>query len=305
MPTLLSPPHPYRWRLSSYGGGRPDRIGDLPEGPGDEQGRPGTWYVGQLTEATAKVLARAGGADLCFLGRSLDGMYDLLTGALEHAPWEGRLHRLPVSCTDDDAWTPAVRSRFREHLAAAGLEPSALARRKRPIAVVDVVCWGRSFSTLHRNLAAWIEESREPWPVIRRKLRYVGVTRRGKSSPNHERWQQSEAWVRTLPAGHVVNVSMNSWMWSELADSEPKVTRSFPSWMWHDIDRPIVERHKNVAAALTRAQALVEAGRSREVRAELVRLMAREPGFAEREVRAVAGALRASGGATGKASGKR
>ncbi|WP_327357267.1 hypothetical protein [Streptomyces sp. NBC_01304] len=293
MSTSPTPPQPYRWTLSSYGGGRPDRTGVLPEPPARaDDGTPGEWYVDELTACTAKVLARAGGADLCFLGRSLDGMYDLLTGALEYASWPGRLHRLPVSCLDDEAWTPAVRRRFREHLAAVGLEPSALARRKRPIALVDVVFWGRSFSTLHRNLAAWIEESREPWPVIRRKLRYVGVTSRGKPSPKHERWQQSEAWVRSLPAGHVVNVSIDSGMWGVMADHEPKLTRSFPHWLWHDIEAPVVERHAKVAPALNRAKALVAAGRTHEVRDELVRLMAREPGFADREVRALAGAIR-------------
>ncbi|SDJ93448.1 hypothetical protein [Streptomyces indicus] len=293
-PCLPPPPQPYRWTLSSYAGGRPDRIGALPEPPphvGD--GSVSQWYLEALTECTAKVLARAGGADLCFLGRSLDGMYDLLTGALEGAGWEGRVGRLPVSCMDDARWTAAQRLRFRGHLAAAGLSPHALARRRRPVALVDVVYEGRSFTTLHRQLAEWIDECREPWPVIRRKLRYVGVTARGKSSPHHERWQQGLDWVGTLPARHVVNVSLPPGVWSELADCEPKLTRSFPAERWFDEEACTgVTRHAELAPALTRARALVAAGRTRETRAALVRLMARDPGFAEREVRALAGALK-------------
>jgi hypothetical protein len=191
-------------------------------------------------------------------------------------------------------WTAPERRRFREHLASVGLEPYALARRKRPIALVDVVYAGRSFGTLHRHLAAWIEESREPWAVIRRKLRYTGVTERGKSSPKHWRWQQDpdHAWVRTLPAGHVVNVSLDRGLWSVLADHQPKVTPSYPSWQWFDENATRPVHHKDLGEALAVARALVEAGRGRAVRAELVRLMARDPGFAGREQRRLALALR-------------
>ncbi len=279
--------------LSSCGGGRPDRIGELPAAParvGD--GSVGEGYLGALTDCTAKVLARAGGADLCFVGRSLDGMYDLLSGALEHADWHGRIDRLPLSCTHA-AWSRAQVVRFREHLASVGLSPYALARRKRPVALVDVVASGSTFTVVHERLRDWIEECREPWPVIRRTLRYVGVTSRGKPSPHHRRWHQDLEWVGTLPAGHVVNVSLDRFVWSELADHEPKLTSWFPTWRWLEAEElPGVVRHRGVAPALARAEALVEAGRGREVRDRLVRLMARDPGFADREVRALAGALR-------------
>ncbi|WP_405502524.1 hypothetical protein OG501_32140 [Streptomyces niveus] len=194
------PPQPYRWSLSAFGGGRPDRLGAL--AARQDQSPPSDLVLRELTAVTAKVLARADGADLCFLGRSLDSMYDLLTGALEHSPWDGRLLRLPVSCMADTDWSPAATRRFREHLASVGLEPYALARRKRPIALVDVVAEGRSYGTLHRHLADWIEETREPWAVIRRKLRYIAVTCRHSTSPNTWRWQQDpdNDWVRTLPA---------------------------------------------------------------------------------------------------------
>lgn len=221
-------------------------------------------------------------------------MYDLLTGALEHSPWDGQLLRLPVSCTADTEWSPADRRRFREHLASVGLEPYALARRKRPIALVDVVAQGRSFGTLHRHLAGWIEETREPWAVIRRKLRYIGVTVRGPSSPNTWRWQQDpdNDWVRTLPAGHVTNVSVDYSVWTHLADSQPKINESFPHWNWFDEPSTTAPRHHKLARALEEARYFTEAGRSTGVREELIRLMAREPGFAGREQRRIALALR-------------
>ncbi|WP_328402440.1 hypothetical protein OHS70_29915 [Streptomyces sp. NBC_00390] len=292
-PVHPAPPQRYRWRLASYDGIAPDRLGALTDGAGDT--RPHDRFLGELTACTAKVLARAEGADLVFVGRSLDSMYDLLTGAFEHSGWEGRLLRLPLSGLCDDDWGPAERHRLREHLAAAGLEPYALARRARPIALLDVVHQGTTFTTVHRQLADWIEESREPWPVIRRKLRYIGVTEQGTTSPHHWRWQQDRAhdWVRTLPAGHVVNVSLDSRMWSELADRQPKVTPGFPPHQWFDVETTTKTRHRHLAHALAFARALVEAGRSRAVRDALIRLMGREPGFAGREQRRLALALRA------------
>ncbi|MFG1807220.1 hypothetical protein [Streptomyces sp. NPDC049040] len=290
-PDPTAPPRPFRWSLSRQGGAAEARLGALTDGTGPAR----LWHLPELTECTGKVLARSRAADLCFLGRSLDSMYDLLSGALEGAAWPGRLLRLPLSARRATRYAEPLRARFREHLAAVGLEPYALARRRRPLAVVDVVHSGSSFDTLHRELAAWIEESREPWAVIRRKLRYVGVTVRGRTSPNHPRWQQSEAsagWVRTLPAGHVVNVSLAWPAWSWYGNEQPKLHGTFPAARWFDEDAAEPWHHAQLPESLAESLALVAAGRTRTVREQLVRTLAAEPGFADREVRALAGALR-------------
>ncbi|WP_329180327.1 hypothetical protein [Streptomyces sp. NBC_01477] len=290
-----APPQPFRWSLSRYGGAAEARLGALTDGTGPA----GLWHLPELTECTGKVLARSRAADLCFVGRSLDSMYDLLTGALEDAAWPGRPVRLPLSTARSGPcpgrYGEPQRSRFREHLAAAGLAPYALARRKRPLALVDVVSGGTTFDTVHTELAAWIAESREPWAVIRRKLRYVGVTERGTTSPHHWRWQQSREsadWVRTLPAGHVVNVSLPRRVWSWYGDQQPKLHGSFPARRWFDEDAAEPWHHAQLPEALAESRALVAAGRTRTVRDGLVRTLGAEPGFADREVRALAGALR-------------
>jgi hypothetical protein len=290
-PHPAPPPQPFRWALSSYGGAAPDRLGGLPDGTGPAR----LWHLPELTGCTGKVLARSHAADLCFVGRSLDTMYDLLSGVLEGTVWPGTLTRLPVSMRRAAPLAEPERGRFRAHLAAAGLEPYALARRKRPIAVVDVVSEGSTFDAVHRELAAWIEESREPWPVIRRKLRYVGVTIRGRTSPHHWRWQQSEpsaSWVRTLPAGHVVNVSLPWQVWTWYGDEQPKLHGSFPPNRWFEENAAAPWHHNALPEALAEARALVAAGRTRTVRDELVRAIAGEPGFADREVRSLVSALR-------------
>lgn len=289
------PPRPFRWSLSRHGGAAEARLGTLTASGGDAPAAPGVpWHLGELTVCTGKVLARSHAADLCFVGRSLDSMYDLLTGALEDAGRPGGLRRLPLSGLRRGL-DPHLRRRLREHLAAAGLEPYALARRRRPIALVDVVAGGGTFDTLHTELASWIAESREPWPVIRRKLRYVGVTVRGTTSPHHWRWQQSPEsapWVRTLPAGHVANVSLPGPVWHWYGDYQPKLHGQFHAERWYDEDAGAPRYHKDLPVALGEALALVAAGRTREVRAGLVRTLAAEPAFADREVRALAGALR-------------
>lgn len=285
------PPQPYRWALThAPGGPPPDRLGSLAEGAD----RPRLWYLPELLDCTGKVLARSGGADLCFVGRSLDSMYDLLTGAFEGSPREGGLLRLPLSLRLDRGRIAARTARLREHLAAAGLAPFDLARRARPVALVDLVAGGGTYDTLYGALAEWVRESREPWPAIRRKLIFVGVTARERTSPGTWRWQQHTegGWARALPAGHVVGVSLHPWVWSHLGNHQAKLQPSFPPQRWFDAHAAEPWHGPDLPAALAESLALVEAGRGRQVRETLVRVIGREPGFADREVRALITVLR-------------
>jgi len=65
-----------------------------------------------------------------------------------------------------------------------------------------------------RALRVWIDQECEPWNVIRRKLRFIGVTSRAKTSPNTFRWHQHAEWTRQLPARSVRNVSLDHRVWS-------------------------------------------------------------------------------------------
>ncbi len=254
MPDLTE--FPFRWDLVS-----PDNLGTLLDGAP----APSAWYVFELITCAGKVLARSGDGDLYFVGRSLDSMHDLLSGALPD-----RVHRLPLSFAG--RLTVPHRRRARAFLAAVGLTPHALARRRRPVTFVDVVHSGSTFTALFGVLHEWIRESGEPWPVIRRKLRFVGVTLRTATSPNTFRWQQHAAWTRLLPASAVVNVSLDRWVWYYLGDWQFKLTRSFRPVQWFaEPDGPA--RDKRLAASLAEAVALVRMGRSPEGRAALVRAM--------------------------------
>jgi hypothetical protein len=272
---------PFRWDLIT-----PDQLGTLLDGVG----RPRLSFIDDLTTCAGKVLARSGNGDLIFVGRSLDSMFDLLGGALEGTSWGARLYRLPLSFAVPgrrvgDQWRPGrishdQREKARHVLDSLGLSPYALARRDRPATFVDVVHGGSTFTKLYGLLRPWINREREPWNVIRRKLRFVGVTSRTKTSPNTFRWQQAAEWTRDLPSRAVLNVSLDRFVWSYLADSQVKLTRTFRPEQWlADADGP--QHGEHTPKALAEALAIVEHGRTSSARKALARAMINDPAIAE------------------------
>lgn len=140
---------PFRWDLVS-----PDQLGSLLAGAGE----PDLWFLDSLVACAGKVLARSGDGDLFFVGRSLDSMFDLLSGALTGAAAAPDVRRLPLSFARKPVragrgWRrpplgDAGRRQARRMLAALGLAPQALARRSRPATFADVVSAGSTFTEM-------------------------------------------------------------------------------------------------------------------------------------------------------------
>ncbi|KHD73970.1 hypothetical protein MB27_31575 [Actinoplanes utahensis] len=155
-------------------------------------------------------------------------------------------------------------------LTQCGLTPFRLARAGDPVSLVDVVSSGGTFECLYTLLRDWVREEREPWDVVRRKIRFIGIVSRGSTSPKTHRWQQHADWTSDLPAGAVSNVSMDPPLYRYLADRQTKVTRTFgpgaggPPPIRHDDDG---------RRALAEAVALVAYGRRPETRARLIRVL--------------------------------
>jgi hypothetical protein len=289
-----SPRRPYRWDLVA-----PDQLGSLLDGTVS----PSLFFLSDLVECAGKVVARSGGGVLVFVGRSLDSMFDLLSGAFADDHGGVSLSRLPVSFSRVRArsvsrlgWrgrplAPAERDQIREMLAEIGLTPSSLARRRRPVAFVDVVAQGTTFGELFTVLREWIDEEHTQWDVIRRKLRFVGVTSRGKTSPKAYRWQQHASWTRSLPARAVMNVSLPyHWAWHYFGDVQVKLTRSHRPEHWlADAESP--DRDDKTRQALAEAVALVSYGRSQEGRKALARVMAGEPAMSQAWLRSLVAKL--------------
>ena len=278
------PRRPYRWDLVT-----PDQLGALLDGTVP----PSLFFLSDLVDCAGKVVARSGGGDLVFVGRSLDSMFDLLSGAFADDHGGVRLSRLPVSFSRDRvrpvpslAWrarplTPAERDQIRQMLAEIGLTPGSLARGRRPVAFADVVDRGTTFGDLFCVLREWIDEEHAQWDVIRRKLRFVGVTSRGTTSPHAYRWQQHASWTRSLPARAVVNVSLPyHGAWHYFADAQVKLTRSHRPDHWlADAEAP--GHDDKIRQALAEAVALVSYGRGQEGRRALARVMAGEPAMSQ------------------------
>jgi hypothetical protein len=226
------------------------------------------WFVAELVDCAARVLARSGGGALYFVGRSLDSMYDLLSGVVAD---DERLRRLPFTRMFQH-WTPSDewRDRARAILTTCGVTPFGLARARDPVSLVDVVSSGNSFESLYDVLRDWVEDEREPWNVVRQKIRFVGVVARSKPSPKARRWQQDATWTQDLPARAVSNVSMDPLLYGYLADRQEKLTGTFGPSIWEGS----ASRHDDrFRGALAEAVALVAYGRRPETRAMLIRTL--------------------------------
>jgi hypothetical protein len=250
---------PFRWDLVP-----PDQLGSLLAG----QTPPDLWFAEELVVAAGKVTARSGGGDLYFSGHSADSVFDLLGGAFAGTDHARRLHRLAFSPRWEDA---------RGVLEAAGITPCTLARSHRIVAFVDLISPGGTFEDLYRTLRTWVADAGEPWPVIRRKLRFVGLTGQVAAW----RSQQTAGWAAELPPSAVITVSIGEGLSDYLGTAQTKLTRSSGPAQW-SADEAAGQGHDDrTRAAVAEAVALVALGQSRPARSLLARTMAAEPAYAE------------------------
>ncbi|HEY7768416.1 tetratricopeptide repeat protein, partial [Longimicrobium sp.] len=115
---------PFRWDVS-----RREQLGrlleaELPPVPPWHSGRGMIGLLPELRPCAAGVVARAGDARLVFVGRSLENVFDYLSGILSDTEWPGRCELLLVSLRkNDDRGSNAARAQLRAQLAAVGLAP--------------------------------------------------------------------------------------------------------------------------------------------------------------------------------------
>ncbi|TDW23074.1 hypothetical protein EV650_1924 [Kribbella kalugense] len=247
---------------------------------------PPLFFLDGLIECAARVLGQCADGELHFVGRSVDSLYDLLSGALADTGWSSRLHPLPLSLygLSGQGFTAEELRQLRTNLTAEGLAPAEL-MRGRPTVFVDLVYQGSTFENLYAVLREWIDDERAQWDVIRRQLRFVGITWRTKTSPNTWRWQQHADFAGELPATAIRNVSLDGRLWSYFGNTQPKTAESFRRTRWSDADVAEPRRAEETRLALAEAVQVVAAGRTPDVRRALADELGRQPAMSERWLR--------------------
>ncbi|TDD59169.1 hypothetical protein E1263_16075 [Kribbella antibiotica] len=281
----MEPIRPFRWDLI-----RPDQLGSLL----DDVEVWELFFLDDLIRCAARVLGQCGNGELYFVGRSVDSLFDLLSGALDGTEWSSRLHPLPLSMARSSQhqgeFSAAEIRQLRTNLAASGLAPADL-MRGRPTVFVDLVSGGGTFERLYAVLRQWIDDEHAQWDVIRRQLKFVGITGRRETSPNTFRWQQQANFAHELPASAIRNVSLDRRIWSYFGDYQHKTARSFRRNVWADPEAAEPRRDGKARLALAEAVRVVAAGRTPEVRRKLAGLLTREPAIKERWLRELQVAL--------------
>lgn len=283
---------PFRWNVA-----RREQLGELSDVA------PATSYDGfrdDLRVTAAKVIARGGDCDLVFLGRSLESLFDYLSGIVEDVEAAPSLTLLQYSSPSGTADHLARHHRpeldaLLAYFTTERLDPAAITGFGKPVRFVDVVASGGTFAGLVDMLRHWSETQGIDFNAVLRRIGFVGLTRQRQTSPNTRRWWQQSPWTELQARPRITNVSVPPRLWSFVADSEAKVTPSHRLYRWSDPQQSVPVRNSEHLAALRRAVDLFDAGRTRAERQALARLIARAPEMREAWLRTLVLRLRGRG----------
>jgi hypothetical protein len=184
---------PFRWTIAKR-----EQLGGLIEDMPDR--RPlGQDLLGFIRDTAARVLATAEDSDLAFIGRTPENFYDYLSGVFSDMEDAPRLHLVQFSLRGLGAGgvealpTKSLAGLF-DYFTQEGVNPAAIARASRPLALVDLVAGGGTIESLVTLLKEQAAREGMDWNAVQRRLRIVGLISRGKTSPNTWRWQQHQDW---------------------------------------------------------------------------------------------------------------
>lgn len=251
-----------------------------------------TSFVDDLVQTAARVLDRSGDSDLVFLVRSPESIFDLMSGLFAETAASSRIALLPLSLRHRASLRAPDVAAFRAYLHGAALDPQQIASRPRPVAFVDLAYGGTTFETLIRLLNEWADGFVD-WRSVVRKLRIVGITIEGKTTPKTWRWwQHSDDVAALLRPSNVKNVSAPLRLWGYLGNTQPKTANSFGADAWREADVALPRRDESARTALAIAVWLYEYGRSRGARAAFVQELADVGALRHRWLRSFAAELK-------------
>lgn len=280
-------PLPFRWNIAKR-----EQLGAV--SPVDVSPE----IVRHLRRCCARIISFCGNADLVFVGRSPEVVFDFLSGLLGKTSWSNRLCLLNVSLRyhrmeKARRSSPGAITAIREQLASVSLAPAQVVLRERPVAFVDVVATSSTFENLWELLLKWTREVHADEIAVKNKIRFVGMTVRTKNSPNTWRWQQQAEWIRQFPPRAIKNVSIPHQLCCFLQTVQ--VSRSNPPDRWGDELMEEPPRGRGHSESLHFASALYELGSEKGQQREFISQLAKEPGVSFRWYRALMSELRGSG----------
>jgi hypothetical protein len=271
MPYATAPAiYPFRWDIT-----RPEQLGGLLSGPVQES-YPG--FEQDLLDCSAKIISLCDNADLYFVGRSPQSIYDLLSGLLFDTSWAERLHLFHFSmfCWDvtglDHEYSGALEA-LHAYLTYLKLDPVSLLNRARPVVFVDAVCSGGTFGNLITLLRNWCEKSGIKWRRVQKKLRLIGIANREQSYPKSWRWQEE---IKAVAGLKVKNITVSKTFWDYIGNNQGKISQSYPPDSWGKEEVLIPGRGDTRLRALREAFAIFQRGCQRETRLEFIRLLGRK-----------------------------
>ncbi|MCA8900957.1 MAG: hypothetical protein KDA53_06860 [Hyphomonas sp.] len=251
---------PFRWSLA-----RREQLGSLIE---DLPQRlvVSDAFLEAIRVTAARMLAFADDADLAFLGRTPESLFDYLSGCFDGVEGTPGLTLVPFSLrwagALDTARPDQLQGLF-EALRAAGVDSASIATGPRPRALVDFVARGGTMESFITALMREAEDAGTDWNGVQRRLRIIGLRVRTKNSPNTDRWQQKQDWLHHIPDTPILNVSADVMFMWYLGNHQPKTTESFHPGLWADDDRPRRPVTQDQRAALDFAVQLYDRGRTK------------------------------------------
>lgn len=283
---IAEPIYPFRWDIT-----QPAQLGRLPLVQLEEHSRfelvvPD--FEELLQSLCVKILAFCDDADLYFVGRSPENIYDYLQGILFDTPWRKRLHLLHFSMYYDGEQEvirkyPAAIPQFRVYMAQMGLAPWQLVKRERPLALVDLVSSGGTLGNLVSLILNWGTELGFDTNRLTSRIRIVSIVR--AAFPHYVKrrrfyscynWQKEAEWTALLDRHSIKNLKIEKNFWDYMADSGPRLSQSFYPARWNDdrVSQPdrAADRHRALKIALR----LFNRSLSRDERRNFARLMSRE-----------------------------
>jgi hypothetical protein len=269
---------PFRWNLRFR-----ESLGSLVEG---ERAASYPEFTDDLLTCAAQCVAFSQNADMYFIGRSPESVFDLLSGLLLDTPWSGRLQLVQFSMryiTEDVIRheIPGALQGIRAYFQLLELSPEQLIARKQRIALIDLVASGETLGNVVGLLHSWTRDLGLDWRAVKAKMCIVGITWEEDPSPNTWRWSQHADWVGLLNRQAIKNIAIPRRLWDYLGNRQDKVTESFHPWRWPGGALAAPNHHDQHLVALRLAVDLFDMGRTRACRERFVRLLSHGNGHGQ------------------------